>query len=929
MDTKSNKNKEIKSGIFDNVKKDSSNSSIFSNKSNQNKDNTFGVFGANKEKITISNNNIPQNPHLFVSKNPIKNNQANHDNSSSNNDFYTSSSSTNLLKKYMQIQKTDDLQTKQKNKNDHQEYNAKISNADNTNENKEQNIQNQDAISNLHNLTTTSETTKVKNNNNNDDHANNNKNKKINKIDLLKNLVQQTKTESKQKENLQSKQRWSKQDLKKDYQEKDGDRTLESLLTVSAEIGNSDNNINIESFKISTTNEEEDLEVETKKGTNRDNTQINKILNQFEYEEFDGDVSELIKGKELRAMMESKRDDIPSFNEYDDKTVEYATETDKKKGSNKSKFKSFKKSNFKNVQKTQIVQPSFIKKIAIVYDAISIISLAKQISVKTKDIEKILVSLGIDADDDYLIDFDTAEIVVTELGHDIKKATKIDEISDEYEDHKKQLITCNPVVAIMGHVDHGKTTLLDVIRKSDIASREHGGITQSIGAYKVSLNNNQEITFLDTPGHEAFSKMRMRGANATNVLVLVVAADDGIMQQTIEAINHAKAANVPVVVAINKIDNPGADITKVKNELLKYELVTEDFGGDVMAVPISAKLNQNIDKLLEAILLQSEVLDLKSDLAAKPSGVIIEANIDKQKGIVCSVILQNGTLKRGDIIVAGESFGKIRQMIDDKGIEHQSIIPQTPVKIYGFSSVPKAGDKFFFAKNEKIAKQFTEYKKYKALNHKKIDRSVLFENSKKKQINLIIKSDNQGSSEAISNFVEQLKLPDDVFVKIIHSSLGNINESDILLAKTNNAFIFGFNIKIETKCELDIKKYNVVAKTYNVIYQMFDEINSIIESKKEKVKIYTKIGTAEIREIFNISGRGKIAGCMVLDGIVKQKSVVKVVRNNSIIHEGQIVNLRRLKENATEVNQGFECGIQIQDFEDLQKSDKIEVYEVS
>ena len=738
---------------------------------------------------------------------------------------------------------------------------------------------------------------------------------KINKTAILKGIIHQSQ-DAKLKNESNEKKSKHHQKHSKHEQIEDG-----------AEYQNEKNEIVIEIENVVSSASEDEESVEEQKQSHRDNTQINKILNEFEYEEFDGDVSALIEGKNLRAQIEAMRDDSVSFDEYND-TADTATDGDRKKEVKKtSRFKHAKKPKHKQ-NNAFAPQAVFIKRTAIVYDAISITTLARQVSVKTKDIEKILTSLGIDAEDDYMIDFETAEIITAELGHDIRKAANIDEIADEFEDHKKNVQFCGPVVTIMGHVDHGKTTLLDTIRKADVALSEHGGITQHIGAYKVLLESGQQITFLDTPGHAAFSQMRIRGASATNVVVLVVAADDGIMQQTAEAISHAKAAGVPIIVAINKIDAPSADVSRVKNELLKYDLITEELGGDVMAVPISAKLNQNIDKLLEAILLQTEMLDIKRDLAAKPSGLIIEANIDKQKGIICTALLQNGTLRKGDIIVAGEAYGKIRQMFDDTNTAHNEITPQTPVQIFGFSSLPKAGDKFFFAKNERAAKQITDYKRYKALNAKKVDRNLIHENEGKKQINIIIKSDTQGTKEAIVGFISTIELPSDVAIKVIHSGVGNINESDVLLAKGDAAYIFGFNIKTDNKCEQDIKKYSIFVKTYSVIYEVFDEIKSIIESKKEKVKVYTKIGTAEVREVFNISGRGKIAGCMVMDGIIKQKSVVKVVRAGIAIFEGTISNLKRLKENVAEVNQGFECGIQIHDFELISKLDLIEVYDV-
>ncbi len=659
--------------------------------------------------------------------------------------------------------------------------------------------------------------------------------------------------------------------------------------------------------------------------TARDNRLINKILNEFEYEEFDGDVNSLEEGKNLRAQIEKMRDDTLTFDDYND-VADLVTDDVKKKKSNARRHKQpiFKKA--KNTGGEQ-VQQAFIKKTAFVYDSISVLAISKQISVKTKEVIKTLHSLGINADEDYVMDFDTAEIITHELGHDIAKAKNINEALEHGSDGNVNLVSCCPVVTIMGHVDHGKTTLLDTIRKADVALGESGGITQHIGAYKVKLDDGREITFIDTPGHAAFTAMRSRGASSTNIVIIVVAADDGIMQQTAEAISHAKAAGVPIIVAINKIDNPGADVARVKNELLQYDLVPEELGGDVMVVPVSAKLGKNIDALLDAILLQAEVLDLKADLNSKPSGVVLEANIDSKVGIVATLLLQNGTLKKGDIILAGDSYGRVRSMMDDTGKSYDQITPQTPVQVYGFGSIPRAGDKFFYAQSDKIAKQVTDYKKAAMLKAKTAVRPSMFDAQAKKTINIIIKSDSQGTNEAIIYSVGQMKFHEDIAVKIIHSGTGNINESDALLAKANGAKIFAFRVAADSKSDTIIKREKLDARTYSVIYELLNEIEKLAEDSVEKQIEYDLIGAAEVREIFNISKQGKIAGCYVIKGSVKQKARVKVIRGTECVFEGNIENLKRFKENAKEVNTGFECGIQIAGYEELAKGDLVEVYE--
>ena len=568
-------------------------------------------------------------------------------------------------------------------------------------------------------------------------------------------------------------------------------------------------------------------------------------------------------------------------------------------------------------------------------ESISVKDLAAEMKKTTADVIKKLLGYGTMATINQELDFDTAFLVAGEFGITaIKKETVTDEdiLFDDSEDKEEELVERPPVVVVMGHVDHGKTSLLDTIRKTNVIGGEAGGITQAIGAYKVKVND-REITFLDTPGHEAFTAMRARGAQITDIAILIVAANDGIMPQTIEAINHAKSAGIPIIVAINKIDLPDANVDKVKQELMNYELVPEEWGGDTICVPISAKHNQNIDQLLEMVLLQADVLELKANPKKQAKGVVIEARVDKAKGTIASMLVQRGTLDVGDTIIVGSSIGRIRAMTNENGKKVKSAGPSTPVEIMGLTDVPEAGDVFYEVKDEKTAKHLIEQRKReareKAINaQRKVTLDNLFsqmEEGNLKYLNLIVKADVQGSVEAIKQSMEKLQ-NEEVKVKVIHAAPGAVNESDVTLAKVSNAIIIAFNVRPIPAAKDMAEKEEVEIKQYSVIYQAIEEVeaamNGMLEPKyEEKV-----IGNAEVRQTFRISNVGTIAGAYVLSGKVERNAGVRVIRDNVVIHEGKLATLKRFKDDAKEVSKGFECGIQIENYNDIKEGDIIEVY---
>lgn len=566
---------------------------------------------------------------------------------------------------------------------------------------------------------------------------------------------------------------------------------------------------------------------------------------------------------------------------------------------------------------------------------ISVKDLATDLKKTSTEVIKKLFDLGIMANINQTLDFDTAYLVADAFG---VMATKKEEIKDEdilfddSEDKEEDLQQRPPVVVVMGHVDHGKTSLLDAIRKTNVIEGEAGGITQHIGAYKVNVNG-REITFLDTPGHEAFTSMRARGAQITDIAILVIAADDGVMPQTVEAINHAKAAGIPIIVAVNKIDLPGANVDKVKQELMKYELVPEEWGGDTIFVPISAKKNINIDNLLEMVLLVADMQNLRANPNRQSKGTVIEARLDKAQGPIASVLVQRGTLNVGDTIILGTSIGKIRTMKNDKGKMVREAGPSTPVEITGLHEVPEAGDVFYEVKNEKVAKHLIEQRKLesreKALNNTEaVTLDNLFDKMASedlKQLNIIVKADVQGTAEAMKSSLEKLS-NDEVRVSVIHSSAGGVTESDVQLAKAANAIIIAFNVRPVGAAKNLAEKDGVEIKQYSVIYQAIEDVQDAMKGMLAPVYKEVNIGNAEVRQTFRISNVGTIAGCFVLDGKLERNAGVRVIREGVVIHDGKLVSLKRFKDDAKEVSKGFECGLQIEDYNDLKEGDIIEAY---
>ena len=533
------------------------------------------------------------------------------------------------------------------------------------------------------------------------------------------------------------------------------------------------------------------------------------------------------------------------------------------------------------------------------------------------------------------IDFDTAYLVASEFGITANKKAEVREediLFDETEDSPDELEARPPVVVVMGHVDHGKTSLLDAVRSTNVIEGEAGGITQHIGAYKVNIND-REITFLDTPGHEAFTSMRARGAQITDVAILVVAADDGVMPQTVEAINHAKAAEIPIIVAVNKIDLPGANVDKIKQELMEYELVSEEWGGDTIFVPISAKKRINIENLLEMVLLVADMKELKANPRKQAKGTVIEARLDKSKGPIATMLVQRGTLDEGDTIVVGTSIGRIRAMKNDKGQKIKKAGPSTPVEIMGLTEVPEAGDTFYEVKDEKMAKHLVERRKRQerekaiAANNQ-VTLSNLFERMETenlKQLALIVKADVQGTTEALKQSLEKLS-NEEVKVKVIHSGTGAVNESDVSLAKAAKAIIIAFDVRPNATAKDVAEKDNVEIKQYSVIYQAIEDVEAAMKGMLDPVFEEKVIGNVEVRQTFKVSNVGTIAGCYVLDGKVERNAGVRVIRENVVIHQGKLASLKRFKDDVKEVGKGYECGIQIEKYNDLKELDIIEVF---
>ena len=602
-----------------------------------------------------------------------------------------------------------------------------------------------------------------------------------------------------------------------------------------------------------------------------------------------------------------------------------------------SKFKGSKSRN-EEQEKMRRLQMEVARKAPVtvkIPDEITVGELASRMKKTATDVIKCLMKNGVMAGINQTIDFDTAEYVATEMGCKVEKEVTVtieEKIIDDHVDTAEELETRAPVVVVMGHVDHGKTSTLDAIRKTSVTAGEAGGITQHIGAYTVDVNG-QMITFLDTPGHAAFTSMRARGAKSTDIAILVVAADDGIMPQTIESINHAKAAEVPLIVAINKMDKPTANPDKIKEQLTKYDLVPEEWGGDTIIVPISAKTGMGLDELLEMVLLTAEVQELKANPNRRAKGTVIEARLDKTRGPVATLLVQNGTLNQGDVVIAGTAVGRVRVMTNDKGRTVKTAGPSVPVEITGLADVPTPGDEFNAVTDERMARELVEQRKQAQKDAlAKLNQKVTLDNlfsrmqeGEMKTLNLIVKADVQGSAEAVKASLEKIS-NEEVRVKVIHAGVGAINESDVLLASTSGAIIVGFNVRPDAAAQASGHRANVDMRFYRVIYDAIDEIEAAMKGMLAPKYEEVVIGHAEVRMTYKVSAVGTIAGCMVKDGKVTRDAQVRILRDNIVIHEGEIGSLQRFKDAVKEVTAGYECGMSVVKYNDIKEGDIFECF---
>ena len=585
----------------------------------------------------------------------------------------------------------------------------------------------------------------------------------------------------------------------------------------------------------------------------------------------------------------------------------------------------------------QVAPQEKIIKEVIIPEVITVQELANRMAEKSAEVIKKLMALGVMATINQPIDADTAQIVVEEMGHKFKRVadSDVEEGLAAPEDNADDLMPRAPVVTVMGHVDHGKTSLLDALRATNVVAKEAGGITQHIGAYQIEVKDGQKITFIDTPGHEAFSEMRARGAKVTDIVVLVVAANDGIMPQTVEAIRHAQAAEVPIVVAINKIDLPAADPMRVKTELLQHGIAVEEMGGECLCAEVSAKKRINIDGLLEAILLQAEILDLKANPNRKAEGTVIEAKMEKGRGSVATILVQAGTLRVGEVFIAGKEWGHVRAMFNEHGKKLHEAGPATPVEVLGLQGTPSAGDNFIAVKDEAQAKEVTNYRIRKERDAKlvKSAKSAMeqmldkIKSGEAKHLAVIIKADVQGSIEAIEGTISKFS-NDEVSVQVLHSAVGPISESDVTLAKASNAFIIGFNVRAIPQARDMARRDGIDIRYYSIIYDVADDVKKGLEGLLSPEIREKLLGYAEIRNVFNITGVGKVGGCMVTEGIVKRGAKVRLLRDSVVIHDGSLAQLKRFKEDVKEVREGYECGMSFENYNDIQVGDFIECYEL-
>ncbi len=610
----------------------------------------------------------------------------------------------------------------------------------------------------------------------------------------------------------------------------------------------------------------------------------------------------------------------------------------KQGGNNKRRGGQSSKRRSEEQEKMRRLQLEIAKKAPLVVkipDEITVGELASRMKKTAAEVIKQLIRLGVMAAVNQTVDYDTAALVAMELGCKVEKEVVVtieEQLIDDHEDRPEDLVPRSPVVVVMGHVDHGKTSLLDAIRKTNVVQGEAGGITQHIGAYQVEING-QNITFLDTPGHAAFTAMRERGAMCTDIAILVVAADDGIMPQTVEAINHAKAANIPIIVAINKMDKPGANPDKIKQQIMEYELVPEEYGGDTIMVPISAKRGDGIDTLLEMVLLTAEMQELRANPDRRARGTVIEARLDKARGPIATLLVQNGTLHQGDIIIAGTAVGRVRVMTNAKGKTVKTAAPSVPVEITGLGEVPGAGDTFNAVEDERMARQLVVQRKAeeKARSAKKLTKVTLDElfaqiqEGSMKELNIVVKADVQGSAEAVK--ASLLKLSnDEVRVKVIHAGVGAINESDVLLASTANAIIVGFNVRPDAVATASAQRSHVDMRMYRVIYDCIGEIEAAMKGMLDPKFREAIIGHAEVRQTYKVSSIGTIAGCFVKDGKITRDAQVRVLRDNVVIHEGVLGSLQRFKDSVKEVAAGYECGMTVERFNDIKEGDMFECF---
>ena len=664
------------------------------------------------------------------------------------------------------------------------------------------------------------------------------------------------------------------------------------------------------------------------------------------------DVDEILaakKQKELEQAMnrgkgsfEEKRANKMNLNAYKQYTAGDDEDGDDENGPHhhRRSLASIKRAREKQYQKFLNAQKGPAEKIihdVVIPETITVQELASRMAEKGADVVKTLMKLGMMVTITQTIDADTAELVVTEMGHrvkqrvaesDVENVLKHDDIPEsEYEPRP-------PVVTVMGHVDHGKTSLLDALRSTNVAAKESGGITQHIGAYQVVLESGKKITFIDTPGHEAFTAMRARGAQVTDIVILVVAANDSVMPQTIEAIHHAKAAGVPLIVAINKMDVPGANPQKVRMDLLQHEVAVESMGGDVLEVEVSAKQKLNLDKLVEAILLQAEMLDLKAPKKCPAEGVVVEARMEKGRGSVATILVKRGTLHVGDLFVTGQEWGRVRSMSNAKNQVLETAEPAQPVEVIGLNGTPSAGDDFVVVQDEQTARDISAYRQRKAreqLNVKRIGGTegllAQIKAGQIKEVPVLIKADVQGSVEALVGILSKIK-NDEIKVNIVHSAVGGINETDIALARASNAIVIGFNVRANQGARSVAKRDGVDIRYYSIIYDVADDIKKAVEGMLTPEEHEKIIGYAEVRQVISISKIGKIAGCMVTEGIIKRGAKVRLLRNDTVIYTGDLEQLKRMKDDVREVKESFECGVKLAKFDDIKEGDIVECFEM-